>query len=108
MNNKVKEIFKGALSIFAGFGITVMATKGIGMLTPETAGMITKLACKTGGYLLAGAAAKIATNEIEQIDKEAEEMKKALVEHLTMIETTEQDNTDDKEETDNADQTADA
>lgn len=95
MNNKAKEFFKGALSVFAGFGITVMAKTGINMLTPETAGKITQMACKVGGYLVAGAVARVATNEIDKIDKDMEEMKKTMIESITQSTKEEEEKTDE-------------
>lgn len=70
--NTVKEIFKSGLSLVAGIGIGIMVKTGVGMLTPETAGKLTKLCCKAGGIVLASALGRVADNEINKIDEDVQ------------------------------------
>ena len=70
--NTVKEIFKSGLSLVAGIGIGIMVKTGVGMLTPETAGKLTKLCCKAGGVVLASALGRVADNEITKIDEDVQ------------------------------------
>lgn len=64
--NMVKSIIKGGLSLIGGFGIGVMAKTAGVMLTPETAGRLTKFACKVGAMMVAGAVSNIASNEMNK------------------------------------------
>lgn len=77
-NNKVKEILKCGLSLMAGIGIGVMVKTGVGMLTPETAGKLVKVCCKTGGIVLASALGRVAENEIGKIDQDIQNTKAAI------------------------------
>lgn len=78
--NTVKEIFKSGLSLVAGIGIGIMVKTGVGMLTPETAGKLTKLCCKAGGLVLASALGRVADNEISKIDEDVQKFKNGIME----------------------------
>lgn len=82
--NTVKEIFKSGLSLVAGIGIGIMVKTGVGMLTPETAGKLTKLCCKAGGLVLASALGRVADNEINKIDEDVQNVKKAITDTISI------------------------
>ena len=80
-----KTIIKGVLSLMSGIGIGVMMRTGVNVLTPETAGKLTKLCCNVGGAVLAGAVSRAACREIDALDNDLSEIKNNIATGVDMI-----------------------
>lgn len=95
-NSTVKNLIFGGINLLAGFGIGVMAKTAGGYLTPETAGKLTKIACKAGTVLLASAAGRVASNELTKIDQDFTQAMKSISESfVNNLETEEEDENED-------------
>ena len=69
----IKEITKCGLSLVSGVGIYLMMKTGVNILTPETAGKLTKACCKVAGMVLTCAIGRAASDELDKIDNETTE-----------------------------------